>query len=201
MFAAGVGSGDGGLVATGGRVLTIVGRGADCEAAADLAYRAADLIGLPGAQIRRDIGRAPVLTHGSRPMIPRYTLPEMGELWSDQRRFDAMLEVELAVLRVLADRGVVPADAVATIEDRARVDPTRTADLERTTDHDVIAFVSQVAETVGDEGRWLHYGLTSSDVVDTALALQCRAAGDLLAAAMADLIDLLASRAGSTPGP
>ena len=77
----------------------------------------------------------------------------------------------------------------------------RIADLERTTDHDVIAFVSRVAETVGDEGRWLHYGLTSSDVVDTALALQCRAAGDLLAAAMADLIDLLASRAGSTPGP
>ena len=134
-------------------------------------------------------------------MIPRYTLPEMGELWSDQRRSDAMLEVELAVLRVLADRGVVPGRRRGHDRGPRTRGSNPDADLERTTDHDVIAFVSRVAETVGDEGRWLHYGLTSSDVVDTALALQCRAAGDLLAAAMADLIDLLASRAGSTPGP
>jgi adenylosuccinate lyase len=133
-------------------------------------------------------------------MIPRYTLPDMAELWSEQRRFELMLQVELAVLRVLCGRGVVPAEAVAAIEHRARVDPVRIAELERTTDHDVIAFVSQVAETVGEQGRWLHYGLTSSDVVDTALALQCRAAGDLLDAALTNLVELLAARAREHAG-
>ncbi len=113
-------------------------------------------------------------------MIPRYTLPAMGELWTDQARFEALLRVEIAVLGVLADQGVVPAEAVEAIATRGRVDVARIAELERTTDHDVIAFVSQVAETVGPAGRWLHYGLTSSDVVDTGLALQCRAAGELL---------------------
>ena len=113
-------------------------------------------------------------------MIPRYTRPEMGAIWTDQARFERMLDVELAVTRAQARRGVVPEAAVAVIEARARVDPGRIAEIERTTDHDVIAFVSQVAETVGVEGRYLHLGLTSSDVVDTGLALQLRAAGELL---------------------
>ena len=111
-------------------------------------------------------------------MIPRYTLPEMGAIWSDAARFEAMLRVELAVARAQAARGLVPADALAALEARARVDVDRIAEIERTTDHDVIAFVSQVAETVGPEGRYLHLGLTSSDVVDTGLALQLRAAGE-----------------------
>ena len=110
-------------------------------------------------------------------MIPRYTLPEMGAVWTEQARFERMLEVELAVCRAQARRGLVPPEALAAIEARARVDVDRIAEIERTTDHDVIAFVSQVAETVGPEGRYLHLGLTSSDVVDTALALQLRAAG------------------------
>ncbi len=128
-------------------------------------------------------------------MIPRYTLPAMGDLWGDQARFEAMLRVELAVLHALAPSGAVPAAAVAAIEARARVDVERIADIERTTDHDVIAFVSQVAETVGDEGRWLHFGLTSSDVVDTGLALQCRDAGELLLTALGAAISVLADRA------
>jgi adenylosuccinate lyase len=128
-------------------------------------------------------------------MIDRYTQPAMGRLWSDEARFEHMLRVELAVLRALATRGVVPAAAVDVIEQRARIDVARIAELEATTDHDVIAFVSQVAETVGDEGRYLHYGLTSSDVVDTALALQCRAAADLLLDELGALIGLLAARA------
>jgi adenylosuccinate lyase len=127
-------------------------------------------------------------------MIPRYTLPAMADLWSDQARFEAMLRVELAVLRVLAAEGAVPAEAVEAIASRGRVDVARISDLERTTDHDVIAFVSQVAETVGEEGRWLHFGLTSSDVVDTALALQCRAAGELLIAELDATIEVLAAR-------
>ena len=109
-------------------------------------------------------------------MIPRYTRPEMGAIWTDQARFERMLDVELAVTRAQARRRVVPEAALAAIEARARVDPVRIAEIERTTDHDVIAFVSQVAETVGSEGRDLHLGLTSSDVVDTGLALELRAA-------------------------
>ena len=113
-------------------------------------------------------------------MIPRYTLPEMGALWTEQARFERMLEVEIAVCRAQAARGLVPPDALASIEAKARVDVERITEIERTTDHDVIAFVSQVAETVGPDGRYLHLGLTSSDVVDTALALQLQAAGNRL---------------------
>ncbi len=113
-------------------------------------------------------------------MIRRYTLAEMGAIWSEQARFEAMLRVELAVARAQAGRGLIPADALAALETRSRVDVERIAEIERTTDHDVIAFVSQVAETVGPEGRFLHLGLTSSDVVDTGLALQLRAAGERL---------------------
>ena len=113
-------------------------------------------------------------------MIPRYTLPEMGAVWTDEARFAAMLRVELAVARAQARRGLVPGDALTALESRAVVDVARIAELERTTDHDVVAFVSQVAESVGPAGRFLHLGLTSSDVVDTALALQCRAAADRL---------------------
>ncbi len=128
-------------------------------------------------------------------MIARYSLPEMAGLWTDEARFQSMLRVELAVLDVLAAQGIVPADAVRTVHERARVDVTRIAELELTTDHDVIAFVSQVVETVGDAGRWLHFGLTSSDVVDTGLALQCQAAGALLIGALDDAIATLVGRA------
>jgi adenylosuccinate lyase len=130
-------------------------------------------------------------------MIRRYTLPEMGALWTDKARFEQMLRVELAVSRAQAARGVVPAEALATIEARAAVDPERIAEIEKTTDHDVIAFVSQVAETVGPDGRYLHLGLTSSDVVDTALALQLRDAGELLLRDCDRLLAALIARARS----
>jgi adenylosuccinate lyase len=128
-------------------------------------------------------------------VIPRYTLPEMGAIWGEHTRFEQMLRVELAVACAQARRGLVPPDALEAIESRAQVDPERIAELERTTDHDVVAFVSQVAESIGPEGRFLHLGLTSSDVVDTALALQCRAAADLLLADLDRLVALLAKRA------
>jgi adenylosuccinate lyase len=130
-------------------------------------------------------------------MIPRYTRPEMGALWSDQARFEAMLRVELAVARVQARHGLIPASAVSNLEAKAAVDVERIAELERTTDHDVVAFVSQVAEGVGADGRFLHHGLTSSDVVDTALALQLRAAGELLLRGCDVLIAAIAARARS----
>jgi adenylosuccinate lyase len=128
-------------------------------------------------------------------VIRRYTLPEMGAIWSDESRFEHMLRVELAVSRAQARRGRVPREALAAIEARARVDVGRIEELEKTTDHDVIAFVSQVAESVGPEGRYLHLGLTSSDVVDTALALQLRAAGELLLRDADRLLEALVTRA------
>jgi adenylosuccinate lyase len=128
-------------------------------------------------------------------VIPRYTLPEMGALWTDEARFGLMLRVELAALRALGQRGLVPQEAVTAIEERARIDVERIYELERTTDHDVIAFVSQVAETVGDEGRFIHFGLTSSDVVDTALALQVREAGALLLGGVERALAAVSARA------
>ena len=128
-------------------------------------------------------------------MIRRYTLPEMGAIWSEEARFGRMLDVELAVTRAQARRGRVPAEALSAIESRAKVDVARIEELERTTDHDVIAFVSQVAASIGPEGRFLHLGLTSSDVVDTALALQLRAAGELLLRDADKLLEVLVQRA------
>jgi len=133
-------------------------------------------------------------------MIRRYTLPEMGAIWSEQARFEQMLRVELAVARAQVARGLVPPEAFAAIESRARVDVDRIAEIERTTDHDVIAFVSQLAESVGPEGRYLHLGLTSSDVVDTALALQLRAAGERLLADCDGLLAVLVARARAEAG-
>jgi adenylosuccinate lyase len=128
-------------------------------------------------------------------MIRRYTLPEMGAIWTETARFEAMLKVELAVARAQARRGQVPAAVLEALESRATVDLDRIIEIERTTDHDVIAFVSQVAESVGPEGRYLHLGLTSSDVVDTGLALQLRAAGAILLADADALLAVLVARA------
>src|SRR5438132_12526303 len=117
-------------------------------------------------------------------MIDRYTRPEMGRLWSEEARLARWLEIELALVDVLAERGEVPAAAARALRAKARVDVARMQAIEAEVKHDVIAFVSAVAETVGDEGRFLHLGLTSSDVVDTAFALQLRDAADLLLAGL-----------------
>ena len=148
----------------------------------------------------RHRGRAAAPRHGGRPVIRRYTLPGMGAVWSEQARFERMLEVEIAVCRSQVRRGLVPTEALAVIEARAVVDVDRINEIEATTDHDVIAFVSQVAEVVGPEGRFLHLGLTSSDVVDTALALQLRAAGERLLADADDLLVALIARARREAG-
>ena len=113
-------------------------------------------------------------------MIPRYTRPQMGVLWSDQHRYELMLEIEIGVCAALARRGTIPSSAVDEMRAKARVDADRVAEIEAQVHHDVIAFVTAVAETVGEAGRFLHFGMTSSDVVDTAFALQLREASDLL---------------------
>jgi adenylosuccinate lyase len=128
-------------------------------------------------------------------VIRRYTLPEMGAIWSETARFERMLEVELAVARAQTARGLIPAQALEAIETKATLNPERIAEIEKTTDHDVIAFVTQVGESVGPEGRYLHLGLTSSDVVDTALALQLKAAGQRLLADADRLTTVLVARA------
>ena len=128
-------------------------------------------------------------------MIPRYATPSMTAVWSDEARWSAALQVELAVLDAQAATGEVPADAVAVIRAKAKVNVARINELERTTDHDVVAFVNQLAESVGPEGRWIHHGLTSSDVVDTALALQMRAAAALLDTGLATLLGTIIRRA------
>jgi len=115
-------------------------------------------------------------------VIDRYTRPQIGGVWTDERRLQCWLDVELAALDGWATLGVVPAAVVAEIRDRARPDPERTAAIERRTNHDVVAFTETIAEQVGEAARWFHYGLTSSDVVDTGLALQLREAGTLLEA-------------------
>ena len=128
-------------------------------------------------------------------MIPRYSRPEMARLWSDENRFATWLEVEIAASEVLVERGVVPREALAAIKAKARFDVARIEEIEREVQHDVIAFVSCVAENVGPEGRWLHYGLTSSDVVDTALAILMRDATDLVRAGVAELAGAVKERA------
>lgn len=133
-------------------------------------------------------------------MIPRYATPSMTEVWSDEARWSAALQVELAVLDAQATTGEVPADAVAVIRAKAKVNVARINELERTTDHDVVAFVNQLAESVGAEGRWIHHGLTSSDVVDTALALQMRAAAALIDAGLATLLATIIRRAREERG-
>jgi adenylosuccinate lyase len=119
----------------------------------------------------------------------------MAAIWSEARRYEAWLEVELAATDALADAGVVPADDARTLRARASVDPARVEEIERTTQHDVIAFTTAVAERVGPSARWLHFGLTSSDVVDTALELQLTAACDLILADLDALLEAIRRRA------
>jgi len=130
-------------------------------------------------------------------LIPRYTRQEMGQVWSDANKFAKWLEVELAATETLAEAGQVPKEAAAAIRERAKVDVSRIHELEARVKHDVIAFTMNVGESIGDPGaaRWLHYGMTSNDVVDTAQALQVRDASRLIEAALVKMGDALERRA------
>ncbi len=128
-------------------------------------------------------------------MIPRYTRPEIGAVWTPRRKMEGWLEVELAVTDALAEAGTVPAAAAAACRERASFTVEAVAERERTTNHDVAAFVDVVAASIGAEGRWIHYGLTSSDVLDTALATQIVAAGEIVVAGAIGFRDALIARA------
>src|SRR3954452_24590865 len=128
-------------------------------------------------------------------MIGRYTHPEIGAIWSEQRRYDAWLQVELAATDAMADAGIVPADAARELRAKASFDPARIEEIEQTTQHDVIAFTTAVAERVGPAARWLHFGLTSSDVLDTAQALQMREACEVILRDLDALLETVRERA------
>ena len=163
------------------------------RAARDRADAARRARGARGGGQPQERGRA----RGAHPrrVIERYTRPEMGAVWSERRKLDTWLQVELAVVDALAEQGVVPEEDAATIRDRATFTVEAVKEREQVTDHDVAAFVDVVAGSVGEAGRWVHHGLTSSDVLDTALGLQLSQAGLILVGGAADYRDALVARA------
>ena len=128
-------------------------------------------------------------------MISRYTGAAMGRIWSEQRRFETWLQVEVAAAEAMAEAGIIPEAAARAIRERGGFDVARIEEIEAKTRHDVIAFTTAVAERVGDEARWLHFGLTSSDIIDTAQALQMREACDLILEGLAALSEAIRARA------
>jgi adenylosuccinate lyase len=128
-------------------------------------------------------------------MIPRYTHPDMGAIWSDRRRYETWLEVELAAADAMAEAGLIPREAAVELRAKAAFDPKRIEEIEAVTQHDVIAFTTAVAEKVGPAARYLHFGLTSSDVIDTAQALQMREACGLIVKNISALMGAVRARA------
>ena len=128
-------------------------------------------------------------------MIPRYTRPRMGRIWEDQNKYRRWLDVELAVTETLAQEGIIPRDAAAEIKTRAAFSVDRINEIEAEVKHDVIAFTQSVAEYVGPASRYFHFGLTSSDVLDTAMALQVAEASTIILEDIQRLLDVLKKRA------
>jgi adenylosuccinate lyase len=128
-------------------------------------------------------------------MIERYTLPEMGRIWSEENKLAKWLEFEILACEALAELGEIPAEVPARIRKHARFDAARVREIEETTHHDVIAFLTNVAEHIGNDSRYVHLGLTSSDLLDTTLACQIKEAGELLLLRIADLRAAVKARA------
>jgi len=128
-------------------------------------------------------------------MIPRYTRKEMGKIWSEENKFRLWLEIELLACEARAELGEIPREAVKSIRQRAKFDVKRIEEIEKETKHDVVAFLTSVAEMVGAESRYIHLGMTSSDILDTALAVQMKQAGELLLQDLRHLASILARRA------
>jgi adenylosuccinate lyase len=128
-------------------------------------------------------------------MIPRYTRPEMGRIWSEENNFQKWLDIEILAAEALAQMGKVPKAAISRIRKNARFDVGRIREIEREVKHEVIAFLSSVAESIGDDARFLHLGMTSSDVMDTALAIQLREAAAILIEDVQSLMEVLRRQA------
>jgi len=128
-------------------------------------------------------------------MIDRYTTPEMGHIWSDQNKYKTWQDVEITVTEVLCDMGKVPKDAVKVIKEKASFSVERILEIEETTHHDVIAFLTNLAENIGPESRFIHMGMTSSDLLDTSTALLCKEAGELILKKLITFKDVLRKKA------
>ena len=133
-------------------------------------------------------------------LTDRYVRPEMGAVWTDEAQFASWMEVEIAAAEAMAAEGIVPEEAAAAIRERAGFDVARVHEIETTVQHDVVAFTQSMAEHVGPEGRWIHFGLTSSDVVDTALATRLARSADLILGRVETLRDVLRRRADEHRG-
>jgi adenylosuccinate lyase len=128
-------------------------------------------------------------------MIERYTLPEMGAIWSEQNKFQKWLDFEIVVCEALAELGEIPEAAVARIREKAAFEVKRINEIEATTDHDVIAFLTNVAEYIGNDSRYVHLGLTSSDLLDTTMSMLLKESGELILARLDDLREAVKTRA------
>jgi len=128
-------------------------------------------------------------------MIERYTRPEMAALWADQRKYEIWLEIEVLACEAMAANGTIPAEDAKTIREKAKFDLAEIMEIEKRTNHDVIAFLENVASYVGPAARWMHQGLTSSDVLDTTLAVQMAQSSDLILADLRELRTVIAKRA------
>ncbi|GAA3344658.1 adenylosuccinate lyase [Lysinibacillus sp. FSL M8-0216] len=128
-------------------------------------------------------------------MIERYTRPEMGAIWTEQNKYQAWLEVEILACEAWAEIGDIPKEDVAKIRENASFDVNRILEIEQETRHDVVAFTRAVSETLGEERKWVHYGLTSTDVVDTALSYLIKQANDILRKDIVNFIDIIAAKA------
>ncbi len=131
-------------------------------------------------------------------MIERYTLPEIGNIWSDKNRFSIWLKIEVLAVEALSALGIVPSSSLDTIQKKANFEVSRILEIEEEVKHDVIAFLTNVAEYVGEDARYMHYGMTSSDVLDTALAVQMVQAGEKIREQLEELILVLKKRAIET---
>lgn len=128
-------------------------------------------------------------------MIERYTRPEMGAIWTEQNKYQAWLEVEILACEAWAELGDIPKEDVVKIRENASFDVNRILEIEQETRHDVVAFTRAVSETLGEERKWVHYGLTSTDVVDTALSFLIKQANDILRKDIMNFIDIIAAKA------
>ena len=128
-------------------------------------------------------------------MIKRYSRPAMASIWSDKNKYKLWLQVEILACEAQAKLGLVPQDALDTIKNKAKIDVARIEEIEEKTKHDVIAFISSIEEYVGEASRFVHLGMTSSDVLDTALAVQIKQAGDIILEGMNKLSNILKKRA------
>ena len=128
-------------------------------------------------------------------MIDRYTTPEMAKIWSDENKYETWIKVEITVTEVLSDRGDIPKEAVKVINEKAAFSVERILEIEQTTRHDVIAFLTNLAENIGPESRFIHMGMTSSDLLDTSLALLCQEAGEIILGKLRTFKDVLRKQA------